>query len=109
MRFGKMPGIALAVLGVILLGIQGMLYMPTGKVPTGGAASSSPQLEHKTNAVAEALGIAFLQCRIDGEALNALLGCTDLQDLQAGREGFVTRPDTSDASPSHVVAARALW
>ena len=35
MQFGKIHGIAVAVLGVILLGIQGMLYMTTGKVPTG--------------------------------------------------------------------------
>jgi hypothetical protein len=52
MQFGKMHGIALAVLGFILLGIQGMLYMPTGKVPTGALASSSPAVEHKTNPVA---------------------------------------------------------
>jgi len=29
MQFGKMHGIALAVLGTILLGIQGMHYLPT--------------------------------------------------------------------------------
>jgi hypothetical protein len=60
MQFGKMHGVALAVLGFILLGIQGMLYMPTGKVPTGGTASSSPVVEHKTNPVAGILGVAFL-------------------------------------------------
>jgi hypothetical protein len=60
MQVGKMHGIALTVLGVILLGIQGMLYMPTGKVPTGGTAFSAPVVEHKTNPVAGILGIAFL-------------------------------------------------
>jgi hypothetical protein len=60
MQFGRMHGIALAVLGFILLGIQGMLYMPTGKVPIGGSASSSPVVEHKTDPIAGILGIAFL-------------------------------------------------
>jgi hypothetical protein len=60
MQFGKIHGIALAVLGVILLGFQGMLYMPTGKVPTGVTGSSSPMAEHKTNPVAGILGIASL-------------------------------------------------
>jgi hypothetical protein len=46
MQFGKMHGIAVAVLGVILLGIPGMLYMPTGQVPSG-TASSSPVVQHK--------------------------------------------------------------
>ena len=73
MQFGKMHGTALAVLGVILLGIPGMLYMPIGKIPSG-TASSSPVLQHKTIEVVRILGLAFLQCRIDGEALDALLG-----------------------------------
>jgi hypothetical protein len=34
MQFGKIHGIALAVLGNILLGIQGMLYIPTEAVST---------------------------------------------------------------------------
>jgi hypothetical protein len=60
MQFGKVHGIAMAVLGFILLGIQGMLYMPTGKVPTGAMGSSSPVVEHKTNPIAGIRGIAFL-------------------------------------------------
>lgn len=48
MRFGKMHEIALVVLGFILLGIQEMLYMPIGEVPTGATASSSPVVDHKT-------------------------------------------------------------
>ena len=56
MQFGRMHGIALAVLGFILLGIQGMLYMPTGKVPAGATGSSSPAVEHKTNPVVGILG-----------------------------------------------------
>jgi len=60
MQFGKIHGIALALLGIILLGIQGILYMPTGKVPTGGSASSSPVVEHKTKPVLGMLGIGFL-------------------------------------------------
>ena len=60
MQFGKMHGIALAVLGIILLGIQGMLYMPTGKVPAGATGSPLLVVEHKTNPVAGILGVAFL-------------------------------------------------
>jgi hypothetical protein len=60
MQFGKIHGIALALLGVILLGIQGVLYMPTGKVPIAATGSSLPAAEHKTNPVAGILGIAFL-------------------------------------------------
>jgi hypothetical protein len=48
MPFGKIVGIALAVLGIILLGIQGMLYMPTGKSPAGATGSSLLVVEHKT-------------------------------------------------------------
>jgi hypothetical protein len=61
MQFGKTHGIALAVLGVILLAIQAMLYIPSGKVPTGATGSSSSlMVEHQTNSVVGILGMASL-------------------------------------------------
>jgi LPXTG-motif cell wall-anchored protein len=61
MQFGKTHGIALAVLGVILLAIQAMFYIPSGQVPTDATGSSSSlMVEHKTNSVVGILGIASL-------------------------------------------------
>jgi hypothetical protein len=60
MQFGRFHGIALAVLGVILLGIQAMLYMTPKEVVAGATESSTPKVEHKTNLVPGILGIASL-------------------------------------------------
>jgi len=60
MQFGKIHGVALAVLGAILLGIQAMLYMTPKEVVSGPTESSIPQVEHKTIPVAGILGIVAL-------------------------------------------------
>ena len=60
MQFGKIHGVALAVLGAILLGIQAMLYMTPQKVVSGPAESSTTKVEHKANPVAGILGMVSL-------------------------------------------------
>ena len=60
MQFGKIHGVALAVLGAILLGVQAMLYMAPQKVVSCSTESSIPKVEHKTNPVAGILGIVSL-------------------------------------------------
>ena len=60
MQFGKIHGIALAVLGAILLGAQVMFYVTPTKVVSGPAESSTPKVEHKTNPVAGILGVVSL-------------------------------------------------
>jgi hypothetical protein len=60
MQFGKIHGIALAVLGAILLGIQVMFYFAPNKVVTGPTESSMPRKEHITNPVTGILGIVSL-------------------------------------------------
>jgi uncharacterized membrane protein len=60
MQFGKIHGVALAVLGAILLGIQAMLYMTPKQVVTGATQSSLPNGEHKANPVTRILGIVSL-------------------------------------------------
>ena len=60
MQFGKIHGVALAVLGAILLGVQAMLYMALQKVVSGSTESSIPKVEHKANPVAGILGMVAL-------------------------------------------------
>ena len=60
MQFGKIHGVALAVLGAILLGVQAMLYMAPQKVVSGSTESSIPKVEHKANPVAGILGMVAL-------------------------------------------------
>jgi hypothetical protein len=64
MQFGRFHGIVLAVLGVILLGIQAMLYMTPKKVVVGATETSTPKAEHKTNPVPGILGVASLTAGI---------------------------------------------
>jgi hypothetical protein len=52
MQFGKIHGIALAVLGAILLGLQVMLYLMPTKVFRKPTESSMPKVEHRTIPVA---------------------------------------------------------
>lgn len=44
MQFGKIHGVALAVLGAILLGFQAMLYMTPKQVVSGPAESAIPKV-----------------------------------------------------------------
>ena len=60
MQFGKIHGVALAVLGVILLGIQAMLYVRPKEVDSGPSESSTPKAEHKTSPVVGILGVLSL-------------------------------------------------
>jgi hypothetical protein len=60
MQFGKIHGVALAVLGAILLGFQAMLYMTPKQVVSGPTESPIPKVEHKTNPVVGILGMASL-------------------------------------------------
>jgi hypothetical protein len=60
MQFGRFHGIALAVLGVILLAIQAMLYMTPRQLVTRATEPSTPKVEHKTNPLPGILGLASL-------------------------------------------------
>jgi hypothetical protein len=60
MQFGRIHGVALAVLGAILLGVQAMLYLTSPKVLNGTNASSVPAIERKTSPVAGILGLGSL-------------------------------------------------
>jgi hypothetical protein len=60
MQFGRIHGVALAVLGAILLSIQAMLYMAPNQVVSGPTESSIPKIEPKTNPVTGILGIVSL-------------------------------------------------
>jgi hypothetical protein len=68
MQFGRVHGIALVVLGVVLLGFQAMRYMTPKPVVTGPNQSSISQTEHKTN---PAVGIIGLISLIAGGAIIA--------------------------------------
>jgi len=48
MQFGRFHGIALITLGVMLLGLQTMLYMTTKQVVTGPPEFLTTKLEHET-------------------------------------------------------------
>jgi UDP-N-acetylmuramyl pentapeptide phosphotransferase/UDP-N-acetylglucosamine-1-phosphate transferase len=60
MQFGKIHGIALAVLGAILLGLQVMRYLTPTKAVREPTESSMPKVEHRTIPVAGILGILSL-------------------------------------------------
>jgi len=60
MQFGKIHGVALVVLGAILLGIQAMLYMTPQKVVSDPIESSIPKVEHKSNPLAGIFGVLSL-------------------------------------------------
>jgi len=63
MQFGRFHGIALITLGVMLLGLQTMLYMTTKQVVTGPPEFLTTKLEHETYPVPGILGIASLMAR----------------------------------------------
>ena len=60
MQFGRIHGLALATLGIILLGLQVMFFMTPNNVTRGAAQSSTLKVEHRTNPVAGILGVVFL-------------------------------------------------
>jgi uncharacterized membrane protein YczE len=60
MQFGRFHGIALITLGVMLLGLQTMLYMTTKQVVTGPREFLTTKLEHEVYPVPGILGIASL-------------------------------------------------
>ena len=60
MQFGRIHGVALAVLGAILLGVQAMLYLTSPGAPGSPGESSVPAIERKTIPVAGILGIGSL-------------------------------------------------
>ena len=60
MQFGKLHGVALVVLGAILLGLQALLFVAPREVASRPAESSMPNVAHKTNAVSGILGVASL-------------------------------------------------
>ncbi len=60
MLFGKIQGIALVVLGAMLLGVQLMLYMSRKDVRNPPPGSSIQQVEHKTNPLPGIIGIVSL-------------------------------------------------
>ena len=64
MQFGRFHGVALIALGVMLLGLQTMLYMTTKQVVTGQPESSTTKLEHETYPVPGILGIASLMASV---------------------------------------------
>jgi hypothetical protein len=64
MQFGRFHGIALITLGVMLLGLQTMLYMTTKQVVTGPPEFLTTKLEHETYPVPRILGIASLMASV---------------------------------------------
>jgi hypothetical protein len=59
MQFGKIQGIALMVLGIILLGIQAMLAVP--KTPSSASTEAAPKtVETKTSIVPGIVGTISL-------------------------------------------------
>jgi hypothetical protein len=60
MQFGRLHGLALAVLGVLLVGFQIMLFMTPKKVVNGGTDSSVPKVERKSIPSAGILGALSL-------------------------------------------------
>jgi hypothetical protein len=60
MQFGKVHGLALAILGVVLLGLQAFFYMAPNKVISGTTESATPKVEHRTNPAAGILGVISL-------------------------------------------------
>jgi hypothetical protein len=64
MQFGRFHGIALITLGVMLLGLQTMLYMTTKQVVTGPPEFLTTKLEHETYPVPGILGIASLMASV---------------------------------------------
>ena len=64
MQFGRFHEIALIALGVMLLGLQTMLYMTTKQVVTGPPEFSTTRLEHETYPVPGILGIASLMAGV---------------------------------------------
>jgi hypothetical protein len=64
MLFGKIQGIALVILGVILLGVQSIVYMRPKEIRNPSPDSSIEHIEHKTNQIAGILGIVSLAAGI---------------------------------------------
>lgn len=60
MQFGRIHGLALGVLGALLLGFQIMLFMTPKKVVNGGTDSSTPIAKHKSIPAAGILGVMSL-------------------------------------------------
>jgi hypothetical protein len=64
MQLGKIHGFALIVLGVMLLGLQAMVYMTPKQVVTGPPEFSTTKAEHETYPVPGILGLVFLTAGI---------------------------------------------
>jgi hypothetical protein len=60
MQFGKIHGLALAILGVVLLGLQAWFYVAPNKVIRGVTEAVIPKVEHRTNPGAGILGVISL-------------------------------------------------
>ena len=60
MQFGKIHGLALAILGVVLLGLQALFYMAPNKVISGTTEAPTPKVEHRTSPAAGILGVISL-------------------------------------------------
>lgn len=74
MQLGKIDGFALIGLGVMLFGLQTMIYMTPKHVATGPPQFSTMKLEYETYPVPGILGIASL---IAGVAILATRRRTD--------------------------------
>ena len=60
MQFGRLHGLALAILGAILLGFQAMLLITTNNPTSCATQSSTLKVEHRSIPVAGILGIVCL-------------------------------------------------
>jgi hypothetical protein len=60
MQFGKIHGLALAILGVVLLSLQAWFYMVSNKVINGTAEAVTPKVERRTNPAAGIFGVISL-------------------------------------------------
>ena len=59
-QFGKVHGLALAILGVVLLGLQAFFYMAPNKVISGTTEAATAKVERRTNPAAGILGVISL-------------------------------------------------
>jgi hypothetical protein len=64
MQLGKIEGFALIVLGVMLFGLQTMIYMTPKQVVNGAPALSTAKVAHETYPVPGILGVASLMAAL---------------------------------------------
>jgi hypothetical protein len=60
MQFGKISGLALIILGILLCGLQGVQYMSPQRSPVAPDQQSTTRPEHKTSSLPGIIGTGSL-------------------------------------------------